>query len=65
MPDDRVITVYTCGVSWEHHLDSDPNGTMLYPSVEALRDARSCVDECGIVELKVMLVSWVQDQKLP
>lgn len=60
-------TVYVCGVDWQHEIGqaSDLEGKMpMYSSIEKLRRERKCTHECGIVELKIREVRWVQDQKL-
>lgn len=47
-----------CRVDYDYHL---LNGEVfVYPSLEALKSKRKCVDECGIVELELSLVRIVE-----
>ena len=54
--------MYMCAVDWAHEL-GEVSSTDLYASVEALRKARSCVDECGIVMVEVTFNRWIQEGK--
>ena len=59
--------VYCCGVDWQHEIGEamDLEGSMpLYSNVEELKAKRTCWDSCGIVELDLTLVKWVQPQDL-
>lgn len=67
MADDS--TVHRCfmdGIDWEHHLEADAKGTSLFPSVKSLKREKTCIDKggCGIVEVEVRLVRWVEPQDL-
>lgn len=58
-------TFYACAVDWQHEMGEadDLEGKMpLYSSVEELKTERPCWDECGIVELKLELVKWIEPQ---
>lgn len=58
-------TVYTCGVDWQHEVGEAPDleGKMpFYSSVEELKSKRPCWESCGIVELKIVEISWVAPQ---
>ena len=62
-----VKTLYSCGVDWQHEIGeaSDLEGKMpLYSSIKALKKARQCWEECGIVELELKLKTWVEPQNL-
>lgn len=37
-------TVYACSTDWEYHLDGDPDGCRVFPTVEALMECMTCVD---------------------
>ncbi len=51
------------GVDWQYHLDGDADGTLLFPSEETLRQIKTCIpDGCGVVEVEVRLVRWVEPQ---
>jgi len=62
----RRVKCFMDGIDWEHHLDGDSNGTLLFPSVEAAKDVRTCIVKggCGVVEVEVRLVRWVEPQAL-
>ncbi len=60
-------TFYACGVDWQHELGeaADLEGKApLYTSVAELKSRRSCWQQCGIVELALEEVSWVEPQDL-
>jgi len=53
------------GIDWEHHLANDPSGTKLFPNEEALFAGKECLANnggCGIVEVEVRLIRWVEEQ---
>lgn len=52
---------YMCKTDFDHHLGFDMDGTTSYPSIEALKKARPCVEECGIVEVEVTLRKVIQE----
>ena len=54
------------GIDWEHHLEGDALGTSLFPSVHSLKRQRKCIDTggCGVVEVEVRLIRWVEPQNL-
>lgn len=59
-------TLYACGVDWNHEVGEacDLEGNMpFYSSVEELKEKKSCWKGCGIVEVKVELVKWVEPEK--
>jgi len=53
---------YICGVAWQHELGEIP--VLVYDSIERLKKMNSCWKECGIVELKVEFVEWIEPQDL-
>jgi len=44
---------YMCKTDYEWHLENDAEGVPVYTSEKALRRARKCVDECGMVKVTV------------
>lgn len=62
--DERVITVYACGVDWQHELGAASGGNTLHPSLADLKKRRECTESCGVVELEVRLSKWVEKQDL-
>jgi hypothetical protein len=62
-PEEKIA--YMCGVAWQHELGHALGGNKLYPSVEDLKESSKCTDQCGVVEVNVELVKWVQPQKFP
>lgn len=61
----KRVRCFMDGIDWQHHLGSDPAGTELFPTAEDARNGRWCLAEdggCGIVEVEVRLVRWVEEQ---
>lgn len=51
---------YMCKTDYDWEL---PNiETYIYPSIEELKEKRSCVETCGIVEVEVRLLRIVQPE---
>jgi len=40
------------------------DGNTVYPTIEALRKAHHCVEECGIVKVEVQLIQVTQEPKI-
>jgi hypothetical protein len=59
--------LYTCGVKWQHEIGEagDIEGRMpFYSSIEELKEKCGCWAECGIVEINLEEVRWVEPQGL-
>lgn len=53
------------GIDWQHHLGGDSSGTELFPSEDSLREKKTCLlGGCGVVEVEVRLIRWVEPQNL-
>lgn len=54
------------GIDWQHHLEADIGGTELFPDIESLKEKHKCIvtGGCGVVEVEVRLIRWVEPQKL-
>lgn len=63
---DKPRRCFMDGIDWQHHLTGDAGGTPLFPSVKSLKGVRTCIDPggCGVVEVEVRLVRWVEPQDL-
>lgn len=64
---ERRSICYMDGVDWQHQLDGDHDGTKLFPSEGACREGNPCIKNgggCGIVEVEVRLIRWVEPQDL-
>lgn len=46
---------YMCKTDFDWELGEASNGTQVYASVEELKAKRKCVENCGIVKVKVSL----------
>lgn len=55
---------FMCKTDFDHHLFNDVKGTRIYPSVEALRADRGCIDECGIVKVEIKQTELVLEGTL-
>ena len=68
MDDNTPRRCFMDGIDWQHHLDGDADGTLLVPSEGALRKAKTCLAAaaggCGVVEVEVRIVRWVEPQDL-
>jgi len=60
--EDRTEKVYMCGVDWQHEIGAAMGGNTVHPSVEDLKKHRKCWKSCGIVEIEVKFVKWVEPQ---
>ena len=60
--EDGGITGYMCKTDFDFELGMAADGNRVFPSVTALRESRSCVDQCGIVEVKVFCTRVVQEE---
>jgi len=62
---ERTVRCFMDGIDWQHHLGADTSGTELFPDEKTLREAKPCLsDGCGVVEVEVRLVRWVEPQNL-
>jgi hypothetical protein len=60
--DRRKIIGYMCGVDWQHELGAAAGGNVVYASADDCRRRRRCTSQCGVVEVEVRLVQWVDPQ---
>lgn len=59
--------LYSCGTDWQCEIGEVPDlegKAPLYSSVEELKSKRKCWKSCGIVEIKLELVRWIEPQDL-
>lgn len=54
---------YMCKVDYECELGLNYYGNMVYPSIKSLKENRPCVEQCGIVEIKIELIRVISDSK--
>jgi hypothetical protein len=50
---------YMCLTDWRHEIGHNYNGNIIYPSLKALKEQRSCWKQCGVVEVTVEAVRIV------
>jgi hypothetical protein len=62
MEEERVASVFMDGVDWQHEIEHAAGGNRVYASAEDLKKNSKCWPQCGIVEVEVRLVRWVEDQ---
>ena len=62
----RRVRCFMDGIDWQHELGEAGSGTRLYPTAEDARAGEKCIDTggCGIVEVEIRLIRWVEPQKL-
>lgn len=56
MTKDKSIKAYMCGIDWSCDLPLGANDVKLYTSLSAIKRNRTCIKECGIVEVRVTKV---------
>lgn len=54
---DTEVTAYMCRIAFECEIDG--TACKVYPTLDDLREAHPCADNCGIVEVRVSLVRVV------
>lgn len=59
--DNNSVTGYMCKVDFDYELGCASGGNIVYPSEKNLREHRKCVNECGIVEVRVQFVRVIQE----
>lgn len=64
LKDGDTAIAYIDGVDWQHHLLADGRGTKVFPSVEDIEIHKSCVGECGIIEVEIRVRRWVKPQNM-
>lgn len=65
VPEEAPARCFMDGIDWQHHLAGDKLGTLLFPTEESLRAEKTCLSGgCGVVEVEVSLVRWVEPQDL-
>lgn len=60
----RRIRCVMDGTSWLYELGEAPQ-VPLFGNEEDIKEFRNCLDTCGIVEVEVRLVRWVQQPGRP
>jgi hypothetical protein len=53
-------TGFMCKTDFEEDVRGAHDGARVYPSEATLRESRKCVDECGVVEVRLSLVRVLQ-----
>ena len=59
-PDDDFVIGYMDLIDFECELGCASDGNTVYPTIEDLKQARPCVEQCGIVEVEVRFRRIVQ-----
>jgi len=57
------IYAYMCLIDWKYEAPFNIDGNRICYSIESLKRVRPCVEDCGIVEVKVSFVKVVQEGK--
>ena len=55
------LTGYMCYVDWLHEREVPGIALEVYTTVDDLKKARGCVEECGIVEVSMIQIQLVQN----
>lgn len=54
---------YMCQTDWDWEIGEALGGTKIYSSANDLKRERKCVENCGIVKVKVELIEVVDEGK--
>ena len=57
--DDDFIVGYMCKIDYDYELGNNSDGTLVYPSIEALKECHTCWEGCGIVEVRVSYIKTI------
>lgn len=52
---------YMCKIDYDEHVGSDYYGVSIYPSEKALRENHKCVDECGMVKIRMSIEKVISE----
>jgi len=61
---DQGTIGYMCKTDFYDELGHASGGNTVYPSINDLIRRRKCVDQCGIVEVKITLNKIIDDGKI-
>ena len=51
---------YMCAVDFAHEVGEAYGGIPVYASIEDIKEQRDCVDECGIIKVKIEKIELVE-----
>lgn len=55
-------SAYVDKVDFDHHLDGDARGIIIYPSLEDLKEKEPCVKRCGAYMIEVSIIKTVIEE---
>lgn len=58
----KEYIAYCCKTDWDYHFPDDWHGVDIYFSEKSIKAHRKCVEECGIVKVKVSFEEVVQER---
>lgn len=62
LPEDLDPTVgYMCKTDYDDEMGYASDGVRVFPSLRALKEARKCLDQCGIVKVRIQLLEVIQE----
>jgi len=64
MQEEKEYTAYVCQTDWDYHFPDDWHGVDIYFSEKSIKAHRKCVEECGIVKVKVSFEEVIEKGKL-
>ncbi len=59
----KTVEVYMCKIDWDYEIGEARGGSTVYGSEEDLKLHHDCVDECGVVKVKMSLVEVIKPGK--
>lgn len=54
---------YMCLIDWKYEAGNNMLGNRIFYSIDSVKEFRSCVEDCGIVKVKLSFVEVIQEEK--
>ena len=67
MADEKIKRGFMDGIDWQHHLEHDPKGSLVFPSTESTIRGKNCLAKgggCGVAEVEIRFVRWAVEQDI-
>lgn len=58
---EKDVYAYMCAVDWKYEVPHNLLGNQIFYDLKSLKEFRSCVEECGIVRVKMSFVETIQE----
>lgn len=65
MTEVKEITAFVCGTDWQFECRDILSRTKLFNTIEELKEQKKCWQECGVVQLEISEVCWLEKPTVP